>query len=124
MIPLELRGEKDHAGQARLLLEKVGLSDRMYHYPAQLSGGEQQRVSIARAFASRPEILFADEPTGNLDGETGAAIENLIFQLNREAGTTLLLVTHDADLASRCGRIIKMRSGQVVSDVMQEPVAL
>ncbi|HEX6334198.1 MAG TPA: ATP-binding cassette domain-containing protein [Flavisolibacter sp.] len=100
------------------LLDKVGLSDRGHHYPAQLSGGEQQRVSLARAFSNNPQILFADEPTGNLDAETSERIINLIFDLNREAGTTLVLVTHDPDLASRTGRIIRLKGGRVVSDDM------
>lgn len=95
------------------LLEKVGLKDRATHYPTQLSGGEQQRVSIARAFANAPKILFADEPTGNLDTETGAMIENLIFDLNKEQGTTLVLVTHDLDLAARTKRIIHIKGGKI-----------
>ena len=98
------------------LLEKVGLSDRGHHYPAQLSGGEQQRVSLARAFSNRPQILFADEPTGNLDAETSEKIVHLIFDLNREAGTTLVLVTHDLDLAARTGRIIRLKGGKLFSD--------
>jgi putative ABC transport system ATP-binding protein len=99
-----------------MLLEKVGLAERYNHYPAQLSGGEQQRVSIARAFCNKPEILFADEPTGNLDEETGHTIENLIFNLNLELGTTLILVTHDLELASRTERVIRMKGGKIVSD--------
>ena len=99
MVPLELRGEKKVRARSMDLLDKVGLADRSHHYPAQLSGGEQQRVSIARAFSNRPLILFADEPTGNLDAETSEKIVNLIFDLNKEAGTTLLLVTHDDELA-------------------------
>jgi putative ABC transport system ATP-binding protein len=98
------------------LLEKVGLSDRAHHYPVQLSGGEQQRVSLARAFSNRPNILFADEPTGNLDAETSVKIENLLFELNKEAGTTLILVTHNLDLASRTGRIIKLKGGKMVGE--------
>jgi putative ABC transport system ATP-binding protein len=94
----------------------VGLSDRGHHYPAQLSGGEQQRVSLARAFSNQPRILFADEPTGNLDAETSDKIIDLIFNLNKEAGTTLILVTHDFDLANKTGRIIKLKGGRVVSD--------
>jgi putative ABC transport system ATP-binding protein len=116
MIPLELRHDKKAREKALTLLEKVGLADRHNHYPAQLSGGEQQRVSIARAFSNEPEILFADEPTGNLDQETGATIEKLIFDLNRELGTTLILVTHDLDLASKTARIIKMKGGKIMSD--------
>ena len=116
MVPLELRGEKKVRSRAMELLEKVGLADRSHHYPAQLSGGEQQRVSIARAFSNKPGILFADEPTGNLDAETSEKIVNLIFDLNKEAGTTLVLVTHDADLAARTQRIIQLKGGKIVSD--------
>ncbi len=116
MIPLELRHDKKAHDKALSLLAKVGLADRSNHYPAQLSGGEQQRVSIARAFSNQPEILFADEPTGNLDEETGATIEKLIFDLNKELGTTLILVTHDLDLASKTERIIKMKGGKIISD--------
>jgi putative ABC transport system ATP-binding protein len=116
MVPLELRGEKNIKKKAMELLDKVGLADRGHHYPAQLSGGEQQRISLARAFSNSPRILFADEPTGNLDAETSSRIVNLIFELNREAGTTLVLVTHDTDLASRTGRIIRIRGGKIISD--------
>jgi putative ABC transport system ATP-binding protein len=116
MVPLELRGEKNVAAQALELLDKVGLADRKNHYPTQLSGGEQQRVSIARAFSNKPRILFADEPTGNLDEETGAHIEELIFNLNKEAGTTLVLVTHDRELAEKTGRIIQIRGGKIAYD--------
>jgi len=116
MIPLELQNHPQSRKRALDLLEKVGLSDRVRHYPAQLSGGEQQRVSIARAFANEPAILFADEPTGNLDGETGATIENLIFELNENAGTTLVLVTHDMELARKTQRIITMKNGKVFTD--------
>lgn len=116
MVPLELRGEKKVRTRSMDLLEKVELADRSHHYPAQLSGGEQQRVSVARAFANRPRILFADEPTGNLDVETSNKIINLIFDLNKEAGTTLLLVTHDAELAERTQRIIQLKGGKIVSD--------
>lgn len=116
MVPLELRGEKNVKGRAVDLLQKVGLGDRGHHYPAQLSGGEQQRVSLARAFSNKPQILFADEPTGNLDAETSEKIIELIFNLNKEAGTTLILVTHDLDLANKTGRIIKLKGGRVVSD--------
>jgi putative ABC transport system ATP-binding protein len=116
MVPLELRGEKGAQRTAKDLLERVGLGQRGHHYPTQLSGGEQQRVSLARAFANRPKILFADEPTGNLDTETSEKVIDLIFTLNREAGTTLVLVTHDLDLAGRTGRIIRIKGGAVVSD--------
>ncbi|EOR96423.1 ABC transporter, ATP-binding protein [Arcticibacter svalbardensis MN12-7] len=116
MVPLELRGEKNIRPIALDLLEKVGLSDRGHHYPAQLSGGEQQRVALARAFSNRPQILFADEPTGNLDSETSEKIIKLIFELNREAGTTLILVTHDLELAARTQRIIRIKGGAIVSD--------
>jgi len=116
MVPLELRGEKKVRTMAMELLSKVGLADRSHHYPAQLSGGEQQRVSIARAFSNRPLILFADEPTGNLDAETSAMIVKLIFDLNTEAGTTLVVVTHDLELAGKTQRIIELKGGQVISD--------
>lgn len=116
MVPLELRGEKKVRASSMDLLDKVGLAGRSHHYPAQLSGGEQQRVSIARAFSTKPLILFADEPTGNLDAETGAIIEKLIFDLNTEAGTTLVLVTHNNDLASRTRRIIQLKGGKLLSD--------
>ena len=113
MLPAELRGDEQAESQALELLEKVGLDSRLNHYPNQLSGGEQQRVAIARAFASRPEIMFADEPTGNLDTKTGSLVTELLFDLNREFGTTLVLVTHDAGLASRCDRTISIASGRV-----------
>ena len=116
MVPLELRREKNAAKRSLELLDKVGLAERKNHYPTQLSGGEQQRVSIARAFSNQPKILFADEPTGNLDEETGAHIEELIFALNREAGTTLIVVTHDLELAEKTGRIIQIRGGKVAYD--------
>ena len=116
MVPLELRGEKKVKPRAQDLLDKVGLADRGHHYPAQLSGGEQQRVSLARAFSNNPGILFADEPTGNLDAETSERIIDLIFNLNREAGTTLILVTHDLDLAARTGRTIRLKGGKMVND--------
>ena len=119
MVPLELRGEKGVKAKAVDLLQKVELADRGHHYPAQLSGGEQQRVSVARAFSNKPKILFADEPTGNLDAETSEKIIELIFNLNTEYGTTLILVTHDFDLANKTGRIIKLKGGRIVSD---EPV--
>ncbi len=116
MVPLELRGEKGVKAKAVDLLQKVGLADRGHHYPSQLSGGEQQRVSVARAFSNKPQILFADEPTGNLDAETSEKIIELIFNLNTEYGTTLILVTHDFDLANKTGRIIKLKGGRIVSD--------
>ncbi|WP_028296945.1 ABC transporter ATP-binding protein [Olivibacter sitiensis] len=113
MVPMELHGVRDASGMAIELLEKVGLASRAAHYPSQLSGGEQQRVSLARAFANKPKILFADEPTGNLDAETGQLVEELLFQLNREAGTTLVLVTHDLDLAAKTQRIIHIKGGRI-----------
>ena len=115
-VPLELRGSPGAARAAREWLERVGLGDRTTHYPSQLSGGEQQRVAIARAFANAPRILFADEPTGNLDSATGGRIVELLETLNRESGTTIVLVTHDAGLAARAGRMIQLRDGAVVSD--------
>lgn len=118
MVPLELRGESaDSVRDLGLdLLDQVGLADRTHHYPTQLSGGEQQRVAIARAFINRPRILFADEPTGNLDDETGGTIEQLMFELNRAAGTTLVLVSHDLELARQCQRVIRLRSGAIYRD--------
>ncbi|MDE3212737.1 MAG: ABC transporter ATP-binding protein [Bacteroidota bacterium] len=116
MVPMELRGEKGAKSRANELLEKVGLADRRNHYPAQLSGGEQQRVAVARAFCNRPRLLFADEPTGNLDSETSGTIIELLFELNREAGTTMLLVTHDLELAGKTHRIIRLKGGRVISD--------
>jgi len=116
MVPLELRGEKNIKARSLDLLDKVGLSDRGHHYPAQLSGGEQQRVSLARAFSNQPKILFADEPTGNLDAETSEKVVKLIFDLNREAGTTLVLVTHDLDLAAKTQRIIRIKGGKLAAD--------
>lgn len=112
MVPLELRGDANAEKIARGWLEKVGLGKRLDHYPAQLSGGEQQRVCIARAFANSPKILFADEPTGNLDVDNAAGIVDLIFDLNRNAGTTLVLVTHDPELAKRTGRILRLKGGR------------
>ncbi|MBT3480154.1 MAG: ABC transporter ATP-binding protein [Opitutales bacterium] len=112
-VPLELRGEQSSESVAKGLLAKVGLEERMGHYPVQLSGGEQQRVAIARAFINRPKILFADEPTGNLDGDTSQSIVDLLFELNQEAGTTLVLVTHDLDLARKTDRIIRINVGKV-----------
>lgn len=116
MVPLELRGEKNIKARSLELLDKVGLSDRGHHYPAQLSGGEQQRVSLARAFSNSPAILFADEPTGNLDAETAEKVEKLIFDLNKEAGTTLVLVTHDLELAGKTQRIIRIKGGKLIAD--------
>ena len=116
MVPLELRGEKGVRARSRELLERVGLGDRLHHYPAQLSGGEQQRVSLARAFANEPRILFADEPTGNLDAETSELVAEMIFELNRQAGTTLVLVTHNVELAARTGRIIRLAKGHIIED--------
>lgn len=122
MVPLELRGEatKEVRRKADELLTEVGLGDRVHHYPTQLSGGEQQRVAIARAFINEPNILFADEPTGNLDTETGAHIERLIFDLNSKEQTTLVLVTHDLELAEKCDRIIRIKNGKVESDIEKE----
>ena len=118
MVPLELRGEATQSVRKKAieLLTDVGLGDRTHHYPTQLSGGEQQRVAIARAFINNPKILFADEPTGNLDAETGEHIEKLIFDLNEKEGTTLVLVTHDLELAQKCERIIQLKSGKVFKD--------
>jgi putative ABC transport system ATP-binding protein len=122
-VPLELRGEDGAPARARELLTRVGLGDRAHHFPNQLSGGEQQRVAIARAFSNSPRLLFADEPTGNLDSDTGAHIVELLEQLNREAGTTIILVTHDLALAHRAQRIIRLADGVVVSDSMVESAA-
>jgi len=119
-VPLELRGERDAAVRAKELLARVGLAGRGHHLPAQLSGGEQQRVAIARAFINRPKLLFADEPTGNLDAATGQRIIELLDSLNRDEGTTIVLVTHDSALAERTQRIIRLRDGAIISDA---PVA-
>ncbi len=116
MLPLELAGHDGPAAAATAELERVGLASRRHHYPRQLSGGEQQRVAIARAFATRPRLLFADEPTGNLDRRTGHQVEELLFELNRERGTTLVLVTHDPGLSSRCGREVRLEAGRLVDD--------
>ncbi len=116
MVPLELRSEKNVKNRSRELLDKVGLSDRLHHYPAQLSGGEQQRVSLARAFSNNPKILFADEPTGNLDSETSEKVIKLLFDLNAEAGTTLIIVTHNTELAAGTHRIIRLKGGSIISD--------
>lgn len=115
-VPLELQGVKKPEKIARDLLEKVGLSDRSNHYPSQLSGGEQQRVALARAFSNNPRILFADEPTGNLDTETSEKVVKLLFDLNKEAGTTLVIVTHDMDLAKRNQRILKLQGGKIMKE--------
>jgi putative ABC transport system ATP-binding protein len=117
MLPLELSGVQGASQQATELLERVGLGARLAHYPRQLSGGEQQRVAIARAFSMRPAILFADEPTGNLDNETGAHVIDLLFDLNREHATTLILVTHDERIAARCGRAIRLAAGRIQGDL-------
>lgn len=118
MVPLELRGERTRDVERRALdlLGRVGLANRVDHYPTQLSGGEQQRVGIARGFIHQPKILFADEPTGNLDSETSEQIEDLLFSLNRDEATTLVIVTHDPELASRCGRVVRLRGGRIESD--------
>jgi putative ABC transport system ATP-binding protein len=123
MVPVELRGEggAEAEAEARGLLTRVGLGERCEHYPVQLSGGEQQRVALARAFMNRPKILFCDEPTGNLDGDTAHAMVELIFGLNHERATTLVLVTHDLDLAKRCERILRLKGGAVVSDETRAP---
>ena len=113
MLPLELRGDRDAEKPAREILSRVGLGERLEHYPRQLSGGEQQRVALARAFVTRPALLFADEPTGNLDTATGRAIIDLLFELNQQLGTTLVLVTHDEQLAARCGRTLRLVAGRL-----------
>jgi len=129
LVPIELRGAMRDGGAARAeqraiqLLERVGLADRIHHYPAQLSGGEQQRVAIARAFAGDPKILFADEPTGNLDADTGRAVIDLLVELNREARATLVLVTHDPELAGRARRVIRLSGGRIVSDTPTSPTS-
>lgn len=115
-VPLELQGAKGAGKTARELLEKVGLANRIHHYPSQLSGGEQQRVALARAFSNKPAILFADEPTGNLDEETGEKVVNLLFELNREAGTTLVIVSHDLELARKTQRILRLKGGKILEE--------
>jgi putative ABC transport system ATP-binding protein len=116
MLPLELAGGADAGARARAVLERVGLGERLGHYPRQLSGGEQQRVAVARAFVTEPRLLFADEPTGNLDSTTGEHIIDLLFQMNRERGTTLVLVTHDAELATRCDRRLHISAGAITHE--------
>jgi putative ABC transport system ATP-binding protein len=123
MVPLELRGEKNVMSKAKELLGRVGLADRIHHYPSQLSGGEQQRVAMARAFITDPKILFADEPTGNLDEENADHIKELLFRMNKELGTTLVLVTHNLELAERTQRILKMRGGRLTEEVIM-PLAV
>lgn len=120
VVPAELRGDREAVHHGRELLRRVGLGDRTHHYPAQLSGGEQQRVALARAFVNRPRVLFADEPTGNLDAETGERVEALLFELNETAGTALVLVTHDVGLARRAGRVIQLKGGKVLTDSAPE----
>ncbi|GCC52927.1 ABC transporter ATP-binding protein [Chryseotalea sanaruensis] len=120
MVPLELRGERNVASKAKELLERVGLKDRMHHYPTQLSGGEQQRVAMARAFITSPKILFADEPTGNLDEENASHITDLLFGMNREQQTTLVLVTHNLELAKMTQRILRMKGGKLIEDTINE----
>lgn len=121
-VPLELSGERGGDVRAADLLASVGLADRLDHYPVQLSGGEQQRVAVARAFACRPPFLFADEPTGNLDSTTGAQVINLLLAMHRDCGTTLVLVTHDQDLAGRMERIVTLRDGRIESDQLTAPL--
>ena len=116
MVPLELRGGDNAAAKAEELLKRVGLGARLHHYPSQLSGGEQQRVAIARAFITDPQILFADEPTGNLDEENAHHVTELLFSMNKEQGTTLVLVTHNLELAQRTGRILRMKGGRLMSE--------
>lgn len=122
MVPLELRGEKNVAPKAKDLLERVGLKDRFHHYPTQLSGGEQQRVAMARAFITSPRILFADEPTGNLDEENASQVTDLLFGMNREEKTTLVLVTHNLDLAQKTERILQMKGGKLVAERLTQSV--
>jgi putative ABC transport system ATP-binding protein len=121
MVPLELRGEKNISNQAKELLSRVGLADRLHHYPSQLSGGEQQRVAIARAFIVKPRILFADEPTGNLDEENAQQVRELLFEMNSQGKTTLILVTHNLELAQRTERILQMKGGHLVNERLTVP---
>lgn len=121
-VPLELKGAKNAIQIGRELLEKVGLKDRFHHYPSQLSGGEQQRVAVARAFSNRPSILFADEPTGNLDAETGENVIDLLFNLNTELGTTLVIVTHDLELAQRTQRTLRLKGGRIVENSFRDDI--
>jgi len=115
-VSLELQGDTKATSKSKTLLEKVGLGDRIHHYPSQLSGGEQQRVALARAFANTPSILFADEPTGNLDAETGEKVIQLLFDMNKEKGTTLIIITHDMELANRTQQILKLKGGKIVTN--------
>ncbi|MBL8520058.1 MAG: ABC transporter ATP-binding protein [Betaproteobacteria bacterium] len=124
MLPLELAGQRDAGERARRILDRVGLGARLKHSPRQLSGGEQQRVAIARAFVTEPKLLFADEPTGNLDARTGRAMIDLLFDLNRERGTTLVLVTHDSGLAARCARRLTIDTGRVTTEEQQNAMAM
>jgi putative ABC transport system ATP-binding protein len=117
-VPLELQKVKNAQKMSRELLGKVGLGDRLNHYPSQLSGGEQQRVALARAFSNKPQVLFADEPTGNLDAETGEKVEKLLFQLNSEAGTTLVIVTHDLELAQKTGHVLRLKGGRIIENTL------
>ena len=122
MLPLELAGSADARNASHAIIDQVGLSERWRHYPAQLSGGEKQRVAIARAFATEPAVLFADEPTGNLDSRTGTTIMNLMFELNQNSSTTLVLVTHDLSLAQRCDRILTLEAGRLVDDQLTSSI--
>jgi putative ABC transport system ATP-binding protein len=118
MVPMEIRGERNVSPKAKELLDRVGLSDRVHHYPSQLSGGEQQRVSIARAFVTNPKILFADEPTGNLDEENAGHVTDLLFNINKEKGTTLVMVTHNIELAYKTQRVLRMKGGRLVEEIL------
>jgi putative ABC transport system ATP-binding protein len=124
MVPMELRGERNVAPKAKELLDRVGLGNRMDHYPSQLSGGEQQRVAMARAFITNPKILFADEPTGNLDEENAQHLVDLLFDMNKEQGTTLILVTHNLELAKMTHRILRMKGGKLVDERIVEKIAV
>ena len=121
-VPLELRGDKNAKTKSLELLDKVGLADRVHHYPSQLSGGEQQRVALARAFSNRPTILFADEPTGNLDEETGEKVIQLLFELNKDAGTTLVIISHDLELANRTQQILRLKGGQILTNARTQVI--